>query len=107
MALFLFVVLVAVALGIIGVAIKGLLFLLAIGIALVLCDLALFGLVQHRARRRPAHQHLSPANVRRIDGDRAMHRPIRDLHPRNEPGNEGRLRPQPQFCLGLYRTGNS
>lgn len=54
MALFLFVVLVAVALGIIGVAIKGLLFLLAIGIALVLCDLALFGLVQHRARRRPA-----------------------------------------------------
>jgi hypothetical protein len=49
-AFFLLLVLVAVALGIVGVVAKGLLFLLFIGIAVFLCAL-LFGAL--RMRRRP------------------------------------------------------
>jgi hypothetical protein len=49
-ALFLLFVLIAVALGIIGVAVKGLLYLLAIAVVVFLADVALAGL---RHRRRP------------------------------------------------------
>jgi hypothetical protein len=54
-ALFLLLVIVAIALGIVGVVAKGLLFLLFIGIAVFLCAL-LFGAL--RMRRRPGN---SPA----------------------------------------------
>lgn len=54
MALFLFFVLVAVALGIIGVVIKGLLFLLVIGVILFIIDLIVLGFLGGRVRRRPA-----------------------------------------------------
>jgi hypothetical protein len=55
MALFLLVLLIAVALGIIGVVAKGLLYLLIIGIALFLIDLLVVGFRGGRMRsRRPA-----------------------------------------------------
>lgn len=54
MALFLLLILVAVILGIIGVAASGLGYLLAIGIVIFAADLIFFGArVSHRARRRP------------------------------------------------------
>jgi hypothetical protein len=49
-ALFLLLVIAAIALGIVGVVAKGLLFLLIIGIALFICALTLGAL---RMRRRP------------------------------------------------------
>ena len=52
MSLFLLVVLLAVALGIIGVVIKGLLFLLIIGIVVFLLDIALAGYRRGRTGRR-------------------------------------------------------
>ncbi|MEU6476471.1 hypothetical protein ABZ858_06190 [Streptomyces sp. NPDC047017] len=55
MALFLFLILVAVALGIIGVVVKGLFYLLIIGIALVVVDLVFIALRwSSRSRRRAA-----------------------------------------------------
>jgi hypothetical protein len=50
MALFLFIVLVAVALGIVGVAVEGVFYLLIIGIVVFLLAFVVLGL---RARRRP------------------------------------------------------
>jgi hypothetical protein len=49
MALFLFLILVAVALGIVGVVVKGVFFLLIIGIVVFLLSFVVLGL---RARRR-------------------------------------------------------
>ncbi len=49
-ALFLLLVIVAIALGLVGVVVKGLFFLLIIGIAVFLADLILAAL---RMRRRP------------------------------------------------------
>lgn len=54
MALFLFVLLVAVALGIIGVAAKGLLYLLVIGVVLFVLDLVGLGWRGGRRHRRIA-----------------------------------------------------
>lgn len=51
MVLFLLVVIAAVALGIVGVVVKGLLYLLIIGIVLFLLDLVLLG--SRMRRRRP------------------------------------------------------
>ncbi|NVI92204.1 hypothetical protein [Actinomadura sp. BRA 177] len=54
MALFLFILLVAVALGIIGVVVKGLFYLLIIGIVLFLINLVLSGIrFGHRRGSRP------------------------------------------------------
>lgn len=53
MGLFLLLLLVAVALGIIGAVAKGLFFLLLIGIALFLVDLVGLGFRGGRRRRRP------------------------------------------------------
>lgn len=53
MALFLLFVLAAVILGIIGVVVKGLLFLLAIGIAVFVIDLVFLGVFLRGRRRRP------------------------------------------------------
>lgn len=52
MALFLFVVIVAIVLGIVGVVVHGLLYLLIIGIVLVIADVA-FLAVRRRTSRRP------------------------------------------------------
>jgi hypothetical protein len=54
MALFLFIVIVAIALGIIGVVIKGLFFLLIIGVVIFLANLVFGGLRWGRRRSRPA-----------------------------------------------------
>ncbi|NUK03349.1 hypothetical protein HRW23_35035 [Streptomyces lunaelactis] len=54
MALFLLLVLVSVALGLIGVAAEGLGYLLIIGIVLLVADVAFIGVRRsRRARRRP------------------------------------------------------
>lgn len=54
-ALFLLLVIAAIALGIVGVAAKGLLYLLIIGIAVFLAALILAALrMRHRPGRRPA-----------------------------------------------------
>ena len=53
MGLFLLLLLVAVALGIIGVVAKGLIFLLIIGIVLFVADLVGLGFRGGRRRRRP------------------------------------------------------
>lgn len=53
MVLFLLLIIAAVALGIIGVVVKGLLYLLIIGIVVFLADLVLLG-ARSRGRRRPA-----------------------------------------------------
>lgn len=53
MALFLFLILVAIVLGIIGVAAEGLYYLLIIGIVVFVADLVLFGM--HWSRR--SHRH--------------------------------------------------
>jgi hypothetical protein len=55
MALFLFIIIVAIALGITGVAVKGLFYLLIIGVVLFLADLVLGGIRMGRRRgTRPA-----------------------------------------------------
>ncbi|GAA0342017.1 hypothetical protein NE235_00750 [Actinoallomurus spadix] len=52
MALFLAIILVAIALGVAGWVVKGLFFLLLIGIAVFLADLVLGGILLGRFRRR-------------------------------------------------------
>jgi hypothetical protein len=54
MAWFLFLVIAAIALGIVGVVVKGLFYLLIIGVVLFLVDLVLGGLFWGRRRSRPA-----------------------------------------------------
>ncbi|GAB2857187.1 hypothetical protein GCM10027176_69550 [Actinoallomurus bryophytorum] len=55
MALFLFVVIVAIALGLVGAVVKGLFFLLIIGVVLFLADLVVGGVRMGRRRgTRPA-----------------------------------------------------
>jgi hypothetical protein len=54
MALFLFLVIVAIILGIIGVVAKGLLYLLLIGILIFLVDVLIFGGVLRSRSRRPS-----------------------------------------------------
>ena len=54
-AFFLLLVLVAIVLGIVGVVVKGLLYLLFIGIVVFLCALLLSALrIRRRARKHPA-----------------------------------------------------
>lgn len=53
MALFLLIVIVAIALGIVGMVAKGLLFLLAIAVVVLLLDFVLLGGMLRR-KRRPA-----------------------------------------------------
>ncbi|WP_197085128.1 hypothetical protein [Saccharothrix sp. ST-888] len=53
MALFLFVVIVAIVLGIVGVAVKGLFYLLIIGVVVLLADLVYAGSRLRRGRRKP------------------------------------------------------
>ncbi len=53
MALFMLFILVAVALGIIGVAVKGLIYLLVIGVVVFLLDFIFLGAVLRGRRRRP------------------------------------------------------
>ena len=53
MALFLLVILAAVALGIVGVAVKGLLWLLVIGVVVFLLDFVFLGASLRSRRRRP------------------------------------------------------
>ncbi|WP_169809399.1 hypothetical protein [Actinomadura chibensis] len=55
MALFLFILLVAVALGIVGVIVKGMFYLLIIGIVVFLINFVLSGIrMGHRRSSRPA-----------------------------------------------------
>jgi hypothetical protein len=53
MVLFLLVVIAAIALGIVGAVVKGLFYLLIIGVVLVLADLVWLGTRLSRRRRRP------------------------------------------------------
>jgi hypothetical protein len=53
MALFLLLIIVAIALGIVGAVVKGLLYLLIIGVVVLLADLVLAGLRLRRSGRRP------------------------------------------------------
>lgn len=53
MVLFLFLVIVAIGLGIAGVVAKGLFYLLIIGVVLFVADLVLLGWRLNHARRRP------------------------------------------------------
>ncbi|MFJ8073641.1 hypothetical protein ACIQ7Q_06765 [Streptomyces sp. NPDC096176] len=53
MALFLFLIIIAVVLGIVGVVTEGLMYLLIIGIAVLVLDVAFFG-VRWSRRARPA-----------------------------------------------------
>lgn len=53
MTLVLLIILVAVALGIVGVAVKGLLYLLAVGIVVFLVAFVVLGVVIRGRRRRP------------------------------------------------------
>ncbi|MFE4251545.1 hypothetical protein ACFRU3_18980 [Streptomyces sp. NPDC056910] len=52
MALFLLLVIVAIVLGIIGVVVKGLFYLLVIGVVVLVADLVMFGLRPGRRSRR-------------------------------------------------------
>jgi hypothetical protein len=54
MALFLFIVILAIALGIIGVVVKGLFFLLIIGVVIFLANLVFAGMRWGRRHSRPA-----------------------------------------------------
>ena len=54
MVLFLLLVIAAIALGIVGAVVKGLFYLLIIGIIVILVDLVVVGLRMSRRRRRPA-----------------------------------------------------
>ena len=60
MAIFLFIVLVAVALGIIGAVVKGLIFLLVIGVIIFLASFVILGfrLRGRRHRPRPRRRHV-------------------------------------------------
>jgi len=53
MALFLLLVIVAVALGIVGAVVKGLLYLLIIGVVVLIADLIFAGVRFRRSGRRP------------------------------------------------------
>jgi hypothetical protein len=53
MALFLLLVIVAIALGIVGVVVKGLLYLLIIGVVILIADLIFAGVRLRRSGRRP------------------------------------------------------
>jgi hypothetical protein len=53
MVLFLFVVIVAIVLGIIGAVVKGMLYLLVIGVVLLVADLVLIALRWRRSARTP------------------------------------------------------
>jgi hypothetical protein len=53
MVLFLLLVIAAIALGIVGVVVKGLFYLLIIGIVVILVDLVVAGIRLSRRRRRP------------------------------------------------------
>jgi hypothetical protein len=52
-ALFLFIIIVAIVLGIIGAVVKGLIYLLAVGVVVFLLDFVLLGTVLRGRRRRP------------------------------------------------------
>ena len=54
MALFLFLIIVAIVLGLVGVVAKGLLYLLVIGVIVLVLDLLLVGVRLSRRGRRPA-----------------------------------------------------
>ena len=54
MVLFLLIVIAAIALGIVGVVVQGLFYLLIIGVVLFLANLVLGGLIWGRRRSRPA-----------------------------------------------------
>jgi hypothetical protein len=54
MVVFLLLVIAAIALVIVGVLVKGLFYLLIIGVVVFLAGLVLLGAGLHRARRRPA-----------------------------------------------------
>jgi len=53
MALFLLLIIVAIALGIVGAVVKGLLYLLIIGVVVLLADLVLAGVRLRRSGRPP------------------------------------------------------
>ena len=53
MALFLLFIIVAIALGIVGAVVKGLFFLLIIGVVLLIVDLIVLGMRLGRRSRRP------------------------------------------------------
>jgi hypothetical protein len=53
MALFLLLIIVAIALGIVGVVAKGLLYLLVIGVVVLIADVIFAGLRFRRSGRRP------------------------------------------------------
>ena len=53
MALFLLLIIVAIALGIVGVVAKGLLYLLVIGVVVLIADVIFAGLRLRRSGRRP------------------------------------------------------
>jgi hypothetical protein len=53
MALFLLLIIVAIALGIVGAVVKGLFYILIIGVVVLLADLVLAGLRLRRSGRRP------------------------------------------------------
>jgi hypothetical protein len=53
MALFLLLIIVAIALGITGVVVKGLFYLLIIGVVVLLADIILVGVRLRRSGRRP------------------------------------------------------
>jgi hypothetical protein len=53
MALFLLLVIVAIALGIVGVVVKGLLYLLTIGVVILIADLVFAAVRLRRSGRRP------------------------------------------------------
>lgn len=53
MALFLLLIIVAIALGIVGAVAKGLLYLLIIGVVVLIADLVLIGVRFRRSGRRP------------------------------------------------------
>lgn len=53
MVLFLLLIIVAIALGIAGAVVKGLFYLLIIGVVVILVDLVLLGGRMSRSRRRP------------------------------------------------------
>jgi len=53
MALFLLLIIVAIALGIVGAVAKGLLYLLIIGVVVLIADLVIIGVRFRRSGRRP------------------------------------------------------
>jgi hypothetical protein len=53
MALFLLLIIIAIGLGIIGVVVKGLLYVLIIGVVVLVADVALVGVRLRRSGRRP------------------------------------------------------